>query len=99
MLALAAALATFFLVPRGVSAGAIEIESEHMSWNISKGTYQLNLQAHILVNNPNYVNVTARLRSQQHPAACDCPLLLPPLLAAASALVIPSLALKLLSIC
>lgn len=56
VLALAAALATFFLVPRGVSAGAIEIESEHMSWNISKGTYQLNLQAHILVNNPNYVN-------------------------------------------
>ena len=55
--ALSAATATFFLVPRGVSAGEIDIHSDRMSWNTSKGTYQLNLLAHIPIYNPNYLNV------------------------------------------
>lgn len=55
--ALSAATATFFLVPRGVSLGEIDITSDRMSWNTSKGTYQLNLLARIPVYNPNYMNV------------------------------------------
>lgn len=61
VLAFAAALATFFLVPRGVSAGEISIQSDHMSWNISEGTYQLNLKANISVFNPNYLHVSDSL--------------------------------------
>ena len=57
--ALSAATATFFLVPRGVSLGEIDITSDRMSWNTSKGTYQLNLLARIPVYNPNYMNVKA----------------------------------------
>ena len=49
--------ATFLLVPRGFSAGEIDIQSDHMSWNTTKGTYQLNLLARIPINNPNFLNV------------------------------------------
>ena len=53
----AAMAATFLLVPRGFSAGEIDIQSDHMSWNTTKGTYQLNLLARIPVNNPNFLRV------------------------------------------
>lgn len=53
----AAMAATFLLVPRGFSAGEIDIQSDHMSWNTTKGTYQLNLLASIPINNPNFLNV------------------------------------------
>ncbi len=36
LFALSAALATFFLVPRGVSTGEIDIQSDKMSWNTTK---------------------------------------------------------------
>ncbi|BDA49528.1 probable transmembrane protein 106B at N-terminal half [Coccomyxa sp. Obi] len=52
----AAMAATFLLVPRGFSAGEIDIQSDHMSWNTTKGTYQLNLLARIPINNPNFLN-------------------------------------------
>ena len=54
---IAAMAATFLLVPRGFSAGEIEIQSDHMSWNTTKGTYQLNLLARIPIKNPNFLNV------------------------------------------
>ena len=57
LFAVSAATATFFLVPRGVSVGEINIQSDHMSFNVSKGTYQLDLIAHIPVFNPNYLQV------------------------------------------
>lgn len=66
---IAAMAATFLLVPRGFSAGEIEIQSDHMSWNTTKGTYQLNLLARIPIKNPNFLNVRPRL----HP----CPFTLP----------------------
>ena len=60
MLFVAAAMAaTFLLVPRGFSAGEIDIQSDHMSWNTTKGTYQLNLLARIPINNPNFLHVRA----------------------------------------
>ena len=55
---IAAMAATFLLVPRGFSAGEIDIQSDHMSWNTTKGTYQLNLLARIPINNPNFLNVS-----------------------------------------
>ena len=57
---IAAMAATFLLVPRGFSAGEIDIQSDHMSWNTTKGTYQLNLLARIPINNPNFLNVSPR---------------------------------------
>ena len=57
----AAMAATFLLVPRGFSAGEIDIQSDHMSWNTTKGTYQLNLLARIPIKNPNFLNVRHRL--------------------------------------
>ena len=59
----AAMAATFLLVPRGFSAGEIDIQSDHMSWNTTKGTYQLNLLARIPVNNPNFLRVRPTLWS------------------------------------
>ncbi|CAK0787577.1 hypothetical protein CVIRNUC_010799 [Coccomyxa viridis] len=53
---IAAMAATFLLVPRGFSAGEIDIQSDHMSWNTTKGTYQLNLLARIPIKNPNFLN-------------------------------------------
>ncbi len=58
---IAAMAATFLLVPRGFSAGEIEIQSDHMSWNTTKGTYQLNLLARIPIKNPNFLNVSSGL--------------------------------------
>lgn len=52
-----AALTTFFLVPRGISAGNIDIQGDHMYWNISEGSYQLNLTTRIAIFNPNYLHV------------------------------------------
>jgi len=57
--ALAAATAVFFLVPRGVSLGEIKVHSERMAWNISGGSYALNLKARIPIYNPNYLNVSS----------------------------------------
>lgn len=59
---IAAMAATFLLVPRGFSAGEIDIQSDHMSWNTTKGTYQLNLLARIPINNPNFLNVRPELQ-------------------------------------
>lgn len=58
LLAVAAALMVFFLVPRGVSNGEIHVQSDRMSWNTTKGTYQLNLMAKLPVFNPNYLEAT-----------------------------------------
>jgi len=55
---IAAIAATFLLVPRGFSAGEIDIQSDHMSWNTTKGTYQLNLLARIPIKNPNFLNAS-----------------------------------------
>eukprot|EP00891_Asterochloris_glomerata_P001521 jgi/Astpho2/1521/Aster-05397 len=55
LFALSAALATFFLVPRGVSTGEIDIQSDKMSWNTTKKTYQLKLLARVPIFNPNYL--------------------------------------------
>lgn len=52
-----AAVGVFLLVPRGISAGVVEIQSDHMSWNTTKGTYQLRLLAKIPIYNPNYMKV------------------------------------------
>ena len=52
-----AAVGVFLLVPRGISAGVVEIQSDHMSWNTSRGTYQLKLLAKIPIYNPNYMKV------------------------------------------
>ncbi|KAK9818096.1 hypothetical protein WJX72_007154 [[Myrmecia] bisecta] len=64
LFALAAATGVFLLVPRGVSAGEIDIQADHMSWNTSKGTYQLSLVARVPIYNPNYLKakVTGDLR-------------------------------------
>ena len=58
MFGLAAAAGVFFLVPRGVSLGEIKVHSERMAWNISRGSYALNLKARIPIYNPNYLNVS-----------------------------------------
>lgn len=38
-------------------AGEISIYSDDMSWNSTKGTYQLDLLAKIPIYNPNYLSV------------------------------------------
>lgn len=57
-----AAVGVFLLVPRGISAGVVEIQSDHMSWNTTKGTYQLRLLAKIPIYNPNYMKVWQSVR-------------------------------------
>lgn len=57
MFAVLAAVGVFLLVPRGISVGEVELQSDHMSWNTTKGTYQLKLLAKIPVYNPNYMKV------------------------------------------
>ena len=47
----------FVLVPREVTSGEIRIFSDQMSWNSTKGTYQLDLLAHVPIYNPNYLAV------------------------------------------
>merc|ERR1712130_75822 len=37
--------------------GEIKVHSERMAWNISGGSYSLNLKAQIPIYNPNYLNV------------------------------------------
>lgn len=54
-----AAVGVFLLVPRGISTGVVEIQADHMSWNTSRGTYQLKLLAKIPIYNPNYMEVTS----------------------------------------
>lgn len=49
--------AVYVCVPRGVSIGEIAMQSDTMSWNTTKRTYQLNLKACIPVYNPNFVSV------------------------------------------
>lgn len=49
-------LSVFFLVPRGVTAGDIYLQSDRMSWNVTKGSYQLMLKAHIPIFNTNYLD-------------------------------------------
>ena len=55
LFALAVAGLVFITVPRGVSAGEVFIRPSRMSWNTTKSTYQLKLQATIPVYNPNYL--------------------------------------------
>lgn len=71
---IAAMAATFLLVPRGFSAGEIDIQSDHMSWNTTKGTYQLNLLARIPINNPNFLNVSPSMLSSNRHAFPVCTL-------------------------
>jgi len=49
------AVGVFFLVPRGVSVGRIEVHSEFMSWNKTLRTFQLDLKADLPIVNPNYL--------------------------------------------
>lgn len=56
-----AAVGVFLLVPRGISVGGVEIQSDHMSWNTTRGTYQLKLLAKIPIYNPNYMKVVLPL--------------------------------------
>ncbi|DBB18697.1 hypothetical protein WJX82_008928 [Trebouxia sp. C0006] len=55
LFAVLAAVGVFLLVPRGISVGEVELQSDHMSWNTTKGTYQLKLLAKIPIYNPNYM--------------------------------------------
>lgn len=57
MFAILAAVGVFLLVPRGISIGEVQLQSDHMSWNTTRGTYQLKLLAKIPIYNPNYVKV------------------------------------------
>lgn len=57
MFAVLAAVGVFLLVPRGISVGEVELQSDHMSWNTTRGTYQLKLLAKIPIYNPNYMKV------------------------------------------
>ena len=57
LFAILAAVGVYLLVPRGISVGEIQLQSDHMSWNITRGTYQLKLLAKIPIYNPNYVKV------------------------------------------
>lgn len=57
LFAVLAAVGVFLLVPRGISVGEVELQSDHMSWNTTKGTYQLKLLAKIPIYNPNYMKV------------------------------------------
>ncbi|KAL3134864.1 hypothetical protein ABBQ32_007830 [Trebouxia sp. C0010 RCD-2024] len=55
LFAILAAVGVYLLVPRGISVGEIQLQSDHMSWNTTRGTYQLKLLAKIPIYNPNYV--------------------------------------------
>ena len=61
LFAVLAAVGVFLLVPRALSVGEVELQSDHMSWNTTKGTYQLKLLAKIPIYNPNYMKVSIRL--------------------------------------
>lgn len=62
MFAVLAAVGVFLLVPRGISVGEVELQSDHMSWNTTRSTYQLKLLAKIPIYNPNYVKVGHHFR-------------------------------------
>ena len=69
----------FILVPREVTSGEIRIFSDQMSWNSTKGTYQLDLLAHVPIYNPNYLAVRfspymhqAPTCSVYHPPQTEC---------------------------
>ena len=47
------------LNPCHLFAGEISIYSDDMSWNSTKGTYQLDLLAKIPIYNPNFLSVRA----------------------------------------
>lgn len=47
----------YVCVPRGVNIGEIAMQSDAMSWNTTKRTYQLKLKACIPVYNPNFFEV------------------------------------------
>ena len=57
MFAVLAAVGVYLLVPRGVGVGEVQLQSDHMSWNTTRGTYQLKLLAKIPIYNPNYMKV------------------------------------------
>ena len=59
------AAGVFVLVPRGVNVGEIRIYSDDMSWNSTKGTYQLDLLAKVPIYNPNYLAVRQALSTCQ----------------------------------
>lgn len=62
LFALILAVAVFFLVPRGVSVGRIEVHSEFVSWNKTMRTFQLGLEAELPIFNPNYLQVRCCMR-------------------------------------
>jgi hypothetical protein len=53
--ALLVAGAVFVAVPRGVSVGEVAVATDRMSWNTTKGTYQLRLAVALPLFNPNYL--------------------------------------------
>uniref|UniRef100_A0A7S0RPS6 Uncharacterized protein n=1 Tax=Chlamydomonas leiostraca TaxID=1034604 RepID=A0A7S0RPS6_9CHLO len=57
LLAVASVTCVFLLVPRGVTVGSIQVRSSQISFNTSKSTYQILLQATIPVYNPNYLSI------------------------------------------
>ena len=57
LFAILAAVGVYLLVPRGISIGEVQLQSDHMSWNTTRGTYQLKLLAKIPIYNPNYMKV------------------------------------------
>lgn len=67
LFAILAAVGVYLLVPREISIGEVQLQSDHMSWNTTRGTYQLKLLAKIPIYNPNYMKVcSAAIRL--HPA-------------------------------
>lgn len=64
LFAILAAVGVYLLVPRGISIGEVQLQSDHMSWNTTRGTYQLKLLAKIPIYNPNYVKVHCVADSQ-----------------------------------
>ena len=58
LFAILAAVGVYLLVPRGISIGEVQLQSDHMSWNTTRGTYQLKLLAKIPIYNPNYMKVS-----------------------------------------
>jgi len=58
VLATALIVATYLLVPRGTSVGALRVAVESMTWSAEGQTYELTMRMSLPVYNPNYLAVT-----------------------------------------
>ena len=73
LFAILAAVGVYLLVPRGIGIGEVQLQSDHMSWNTTRGTYQLKLLAKIPIYNPNYMQARGQtLWSWMHHFAMQC---------------------------